>query len=329
MSKIWPGLSIDSKYIHQGGWTNRNEYYLDGGRITTTKQTADLLMIFIGILFVFMEAGLCSLVTFALFSQHRWSLRRGNALNPKRKRRDALWHQKRTILRNSKTFWEVATSYLSLSFTYGWSKHGVLLRTLPAILSAFVLSMVFLIALPFLTTFVMLHEEGNQVLITSPDCGIWGPDEYVSGKFATEQATRWNTAVQYVDSCYETNADSGLCDNLFVNRTLGWKMEEVGCPFDSICIQHKEHPAVRLETEQVDSHYHLGLNAPPHDRIQFRRNVMCSPINLDPPRTVDMTGEDLGLEWLGNETLMVAKLGNHENNNWTFYASHKQRTPIP
>lgn len=329
MSKIWPGLSIDSKYIYQGGWTNWNEYYLDGGRITTTKQSADLLMIFTGILFVFMEAGLCSLATFVLFLPSKWSCRQ-NSSKAGPSNRDALWHQKRTVLRNSGTFWDVASHYLSLWLNHGWSKRSVVLQTLPTIASAFTLSLAFLIALPFLTTFFMLHEDGNEVLIKSSNCGLFGPSENDPEKIAhNEMSSRWHTAIQYVDSCYETDADSGLCDNLFVNRTLGWKMSEAECPFDdSVCFFKGESPAMRMETAKLDSHYDLGLNAPSGDRIKFQRNATCSPIDLSSSRSANRNRTDLDLvpEY---DPIMVAYLGKNQDYNWTYWSSYYSRAPIP
>lgn len=313
MSNIWPGLSLDSRYIHKGGWTNWNEHLFDGGRITTSKQAADLLMVFIGIFFVLMEAGLCSLVTFALFLYHR----RDKA---KHRSRDALWHQTQTVLRNSGDFLSIGGKYLTLWRTYGWK---VILRAMPTVIFALITSGVFLVALPFITTFVMLHEEGNEVLIKSSECGLWNVDKLddtvSGGGKSTEASIRWNTAMQYVDSCYEGSEDSGLCDNFLIKR----KLQRVSptkekCPFDeSICFNHDEKPALNLATEELDSHWDLGLNAPLGDRVKFRRHTTCAPLWIQ-DRSEFIDG------------MMYVALGNtSEESDDTFWASQTNQNAIP
>ncbi|KAH6893442.1 hypothetical protein B0T10DRAFT_604654 [Thelonectria olida] len=68
MSNPTPDFYISRSFIHKGGWTNWNGNTNTGGKITITKSDADLLMIFIGIFFVFAEAGVWSLISFACFS---------------------------------------------------------------------------------------------------------------------------------------------------------------------------------------------------------------------------------------------------------------------
>lgn len=316
MSDVWPGLSLDSKYIHRGGWTNWNENLFDGGRITTSKQAADLLMVFIGIFLVLMEAGLCSLITFGIFLWHRRD-------KVGRRSRDALWHQGQTVLRNSGDFMSIAGKYIALWQAYGWKKPQVALRVAPVVVLGVLTSGVFLLALPFLTTFVMLNEDGNEVLIKSKQCGLWEIEtDKVTARRTTESSIRWTTAMQYVDSCYEASGDSGLCDNFLYKRKLEWDKSSVTCPFDDSACLGDDLPARKIMTKVLDTHWDLGLNAPPKDRVQFRRSATCSPIDLSGDLAEILEGDD------GSET-MYLYLGAEGDDVQTFWSNLEKQTAMP
>lgn len=307
MSERWPAFSLNSTYIYTGSWTNWNDEYANGGRITTTKKAADLIMIFTGILFVFMESGLCSLVAFALFWYHgrRQPLAPSDdtadpALasvlgNRTRKLRDSVWHQRQTVLRNSEDFLSIAGRSISIWLAYRRLKPRLTSRVLRTALLAFVTSCLFLVALPFLTAFVMLHEEGNEVLIRSDGCGLYDTPKGSNAtdhELRTEDVTsRWHTAIQYVDACYAIDTPSELCDNYFVKRKLKSNQDPVECPFEkAVCLGEKDKPGVRIRTADLDSHTDLGLNAEPGDRIQFNREAKCVPIDLSKPRSSEDSG---------------------------------------
>jgi hypothetical protein len=336
MAAQWPAFSISSNYVHRGAWTNWNDDYANGGRLTTSKEAADLLMIFAGILFVFMESGLCSLVTFALFWYHGQqhpatrsiiTTDAESALTPNRATkhlRDAVWHQRQTALRNSGDFLSIVKRYTSIWHAYRSYKPRLSSRVLRTAIFSLLAAGIFLVALPFLTTFVLLHERGNEVLIQSDRCGLYDtpkePNKTESVIRTADVTHRWYMAMQYADACYAIDTPSELCDNYFVKRKLATNKTDVPCPFEEeACLAMTDQPAVRVTTRELDSHKDLGLNAEHSDRIRFDRNVTCAPI--------DLRGKFA--EWDSDNMTMAARLGPvDDDHNDTFWGSFKRSTGL-
>lgn len=326
MAARWLAFSINSTYVHRGAWTNWNDDYANGGRLTTSKEAADLLMIFAGILFVFMESGLCSLVTFALFWYHGRqrpstpsiiTMDAESVLAPNIGTKhlcDAVWHQRQTALRNSGDFFSIVRRYTSIWHAYRTHKPRLSSRVLRTAFFALLAAGTFLVALPFLTTFVLLHERGNEVIIHSDRCGLYDtpkePNKTESVIRTADVTHRWYMAMQYADACYAVTTPSELCDNYFVKRKLATNKNNVPCPFEEeVCLAMTDQPAVRVTTRELDSHKDLGLNAEHSDRIKFDRNVTCAPI--------DLTGRFA--HWDDDEGLMAIRLGPVVGYNGTFW----------
>lgn len=313
MSIFFSGVNIDHELIHTGGWTNWNDGYLNGGRITLTKTHSELIMIFAGILLVFIEAGVCSLVAFSLFLYHA----RANPSSPEGRKADALWHQRQTALRNSGDFRAIMGTYTSLWLAYGWKKPIVALQTLPTTLVALLFTGLFLVALPFLTAFFLLDEQGNEMLLRSPNCKTYNSTYQISkpGRSDVELSSQWTTAAQYVDSCYTNSYASDHCDNFLVQRRLEWNSTEAECPFDrTICLGNA---TVQMKTKLLDSHKDLGLNAPRDGRVGFRRITTCSPVDVQ-ARTNITKGA------LGDEVTYVY-FGSFQGRNVTYFTSSWQQ----
>ncbi|KAF7562399.1 hypothetical protein G7046_g1746 [Stylonectria norvegica] len=314
---------VRPEYIKRGGWTNWD----DGGKITVTKSAADLLMIFIGIFFVFMEAGLWSLIAFALFSwrRSRNSTKVGNPPLKKSKDRNALWHQQQAVLRNAGDDRTVGITYISLWLSYGWRSLGVVLRTWPVVLMALGSFAVFLIALPFITAYLMLDGQGNEVLIESPLCGWWQTsfeDDVVVA--STELTNRTREAVQYADNCYESSAPSDLCDNFLAKRKLTWTgWHNTECPFaQGVCLGDKHFPAFQMETMLLDSHQDFGMNSPKSGRFSLQKTTTCAPLDVEAwSKVVDGT--------LEGENITEVHFGATTTDDYTFAVSNLQFLAAP
>ncbi|RSL82415.1 hypothetical protein CEP51_005160 [Fusarium floridanum] len=287
-------LYVKPELVHRGGWRNWDSDAATGGQITMLKDDAELLSIFIGIFLVFVAAGLWTLIAYLIFQLNR------------RKRQqegpgsfDALYHQQQTILRNGSSDIAIGSAFLKLWLAWG-NNPKVLKSILPIVVLALVSFGFFLIALPFITAMEMLDKQGNQVLIKSPKCGFWEPDidGDLQGSFTvvTKQTLE---AASYVDNCYETDAESALCDQFLPKRQLPiLRVHNVPCPFHkSVCLPWTEGgkpPAITVQTDELDSHKDFGINAPPEERIKFRRSTTCSPLNVNKYGMVfeRMTGEN-------------------------------------
>lgn len=273
-------LYVKPELVHRGGWRNWDKNAPTGGQITMLKDDAELLSIFIGIFLVFVAAGLWTLIAYFIFQLNRRMRQKqaGSAF-------DGLYHQKQTILRNGTSDVAIGSSFLKLWLAWG-SSPNVMKSTLPIVVLALASFGFFLIALPFITAMEMLDNQGNQVLIQSPKCGFWEPDldgDRVAAYTVVTQHTL--EAASYVDNCYETDADSALCDQFLPNRRLPIiRVVNVSCPFDeSVCLPRTKgdkHPAITIKTDELDSHEDFGINAPPAERVKFRRSTTCSPLNV-------------------------------------------------
>jgi hypothetical protein len=271
-------LYVRPEHIYTGGWTNWNDNGAGGGKITMAKDKAELFNIFLGIFLLFAQAGLWVMITFVCFHCNR-RRRTGTTASA---RRDGLFHQQQTILRNGVTPITIATAYFHMWKAWGSSKPNVIRRTWPMIIAAVISFGFFVVALPFITALAMLDNQGDEILIQSPNCGFWKP------LFAADMATAsmelanrsWEGAA-YVDSCYESQAPSALCDRFLPQRrlpTFGWT--DTVCPFgDGLCLGRGKFAGVILQTKILDSHVDFGFNAPPKDRIKLQRTTVCAPLD--------------------------------------------------
>ena len=94
---------------------------------------------------------------------------------------------------------------------------------------------------------------------------------------------------------------------------------EVPCPWTNgtTCLGYNmtSGPAWRIETPPLDSHLHLGMNAPPEERITLTKNLTCAvvdPTNLSTPpysRLEDHQGHSVNMTYV---TLLAALLPESE-----------------
>lgn len=126
-------------------------------------------------------------------------------------------------------------------------------------------------------------DAGDQFLVHSDLCGFFLP----GGGGQTEVLQQVNSfnlrkveaATTYVAQCY-AGQTVPECGRLPVPR-LNWTMEDHSCPFAwaSLCTNGGGTP-VRFDSGYIDSNTHLGINAPPEERILYRKTATCSPIEV-------------------------------------------------
>lgn len=123
---------------------------------------------------------------------------------------------------------------------------------------------------------------GDTVLIRSPHCGFAefpgrvedGMDEWIY-KIQKDSTA----AADYARACYGQSENLLQC-NFFPRRELEIRTSVNGsCPFTpSRCV--KNTSTVTFESGLIDSHDSLGINAPQHDRISYRRVSRCRPVAI-------------------------------------------------
>ncbi|KAK7905917.1 hypothetical protein LTR67_000641 [Exophiala xenobiotica] len=136
---------------------------------------------------------------------------------------------------------------------------------------------------------------GSPVLWRAKGCGIWnqtylntatsnlfsseqGLGLYI--QYAAKQANDVQLSLEYSQECYMSPSASNQSSTCHAFRTsnLTWETRTGLCPFQpQIC--HGRSRTVVLDTGYIDSHDHLGINAKPEDRMQYRRRTTCAVLN--------------------------------------------------
>ncbi|KAF7553351.1 hypothetical protein G7Z17_g3704 [Cylindrodendrum hubeiense] len=265
---------VKPEYVERGGWTNWDGNAISHGQITVGKNLGDLIAVFMGMFITLVEGGLWTILAIFIFDisrnrRHhpRSSQQDGCPPPPPLGNMDGLYHQQQTVLRNGGSSIYIASTYLKLWMTWGflnWSNAG---RNLPVMFLALLSFSFFFVAMPFITAYRLVEHQGDVVMIRSPNCGFW------TTNLIDNEATGYNNfknqsweAMTYVDSCYEGDAESALCDKFLPQRQLP---------------VHKEFPAFTMETQYLDSHKDFGINAPKDDRINMKRITTCAPLNIN------------------------------------------------
>lgn len=150
---------------------------------------------------------------------------------------------------------------------------------------------------------------GDHVLVRSSHCGMWdvsdnpvAPSLYLSNYQLITQ-NRTNIADAYARACYHSGAADPSCNSL-VARELTWTANHnATCPFRAGTCLLGDTAAFEMTTDAVDSHYSLGINAPPGDRITYRRRTTCAPLHTANYTTLvpgSLTGERIQMFFYGN-----------------------------
>lgn len=123
----------------------------------------------------------------------------------------------------------------------------------------------------------------NEVLISSSRCGLFrnSPDDSnATHNDVISYITKLSTAgMSYNQQCYGDTVSVQQC-SLYVTRQLHQHISRnMSCPFpgkEKICALNSTN--LRIDSGNLDSHEHLGLNAPPKDRFTFREVLECAPL---------------------------------------------------
>ncbi|OQV01908.1 hypothetical protein CLAIMM_07194 [Cladophialophora immunda] len=133
-------------------------------------------------------------------------------------------------------------------------------------------------------------------LSRSKHCGIWNQTYFdlVNGldtpteddfgmvvQYIAKRGQDVQLSLEYAQQCYPaqspTDTMTSTC-NTFKTPSLNWTVANAKCPFQArTCLEDSD--AIVLETDQIDSHEDLGINADPHDRLKYWRRTTCTVLN--------------------------------------------------
>ncbi|KAJ2981336.1 hypothetical protein NUW58_g6714 [Xylaria curta] len=258
----------DQYPVYVGIWTNWSRGRVMGSTLTLRRRDADLLIAFTAFFIAFVTTRAWRILCFMF---HRFY----STADP----RDALYHQRQTILRNSSSPESGIQMLLWLLWANRRSKGGF--RPLPAAVVAFVCVSIFTVAGGFSSQ--ISTAIGNEVLIKSSNCGYTPMPGVLNNPFFTRQlanrAITTNAAANYAQQCY-SNDKTGLldCGRFITKKVENSKINiQASCPFrNNIC--RNESTNLLIDSGYIDSHDILGLNAPPNERILLRNVLHCAPL---------------------------------------------------
>ncbi|KAI0817298.1 hypothetical protein GGR55DRAFT_11801 [Xylaria sp. FL0064] len=257
----------DQYPVYVGVWTNWSRGRVFGSTLTLSRRDADLLIAFTAFFIAFVTTRVWRIICFVF---HRIY----STADP----RDAIYHQRQTIFRNSSSPESGIQMLLWLLWANRHSKGW--LRPLPAAIVAILCISIFTVAGGFSSR--ISTAVGNEVLIDTSNCGYMPTAESVNSPsfygLAANEATIINSAANYAQQCYSSK-NTGLLDcNRFAMQQVAKIIDsQAGCPFKShVC--RNESANLRIDSGFLDTHHVLGFNAPSNERILFRNVLHCAPL---------------------------------------------------
>lgn len=235
-------------------------------------------------------------------------------------------YQRQNILRNTASPIGAAWSLLLLAWHWRRIDRRGAIKALPLAL----LACAYFLAFALLAVFSSQVARGLSTarLLLDLDCGIW-----LDAPFGQEQSNDTRSqglrnyrrkmtydtlrASTYSRACY-TDRISSLDCGTFPQPALPSIVEtNVTCPFpdNSLCLDGR---TIRLDTGILDSHDHLGINAPLKNRIGFRKETVCTPLPTGEKYTSFVTGEDAVYFGFEDNTLIRYEYGPTVVGNYSF-----------
>ncbi|KAM7215866.1 hypothetical protein V8F06_008722 [Rhypophila decipiens] len=263
--------------VYMGSWVNWSRGRVFGATLTMTRQSGNLLIAFTALFVAFVSSRVWRIACFTL--HRRFS-------SPEA--RDALHHQRQVILRNS---WSPEVSVWTLGkLLLAWRSSSAkrpFARILPVLAGALICVCAFALAGGFSSQ--ISTSIGDEVLIASSNCGIvllQQNNVTHNGLLARliSDSEFASNAANYAQQCYSlvdrSNSSTMFdCNTFAVGRLPAIVDNDAPCPFNETICRSKSN--VRFDTGYIDSNEHLGINAPPEERFQFRQVYSCAPLQTD------------------------------------------------
>lgn len=272
---------------------------LSGARLTLDAYNATLLIAFIAIFVTICGDRMWSAVRFVLHQLRAGAERRGaddehlQLLTVHSAMPGIAWDAPKlmwTTIRQtgrrdtSKVCYVAVLAFLALSNFIAWTAAGVL--------SAWV------------------AVSNGPLIYVSPGCGFYtDPSDSVSfAPAAGFQARLLNSsriADEYVQTCYNTSSSSNSLCQQFVQQDIKWTgKSNATCPFASGMCLGGDNAAFEMDSNMIDSHDTLGLNAAKENRVLYRRKSTCAPVVTREPYAELIPGrypgEEYALYYYGN-----------------------------
>lgn len=299
----WAGAVETVKYgVYLGIWTNWSRGRVLGATLTLSREDGNYVLAFTAFFIGLVSTRFWRILCFILHNSFSTSTPR-----------DALYHQQQAILRNSDSADAGLLVFSQLAWAWRKTAKRAFVRVLPLIATAALSTVVFTIAGGFSSS--ISTGVGNDVLLDGSNCALVNtgyPDLGAASIIQQYVSRRASNAANYAQQCYSTNTSGMLNCGTFVKARIPSSVDyQTPCPFATGLCQSDAN--IRLDTGYIDSHEHLGLNAPPDERVMFRTVLQCAPLVTEGyTNNISTSGENYTAYYYGPDT---------SGNNYTYKTS--------
>jgi len=254
--------------VYLGTWTDWSRGSVFGATLTLTRQNGSLLIAFLAFLVALVGTRfwrLSCLVLHFIYSKDSPS--------------DAVHHQRQVFLRNAPNPESALWTLADMGFSWKRNAEKVWVRLLPLFGVATACVIGFTLASGFSSRVANL--VGSEVLLSGANCAFLLNDHNMStyGDTVGTQLTEAMIAAEnYARQCY-TQLPIGVNCGTYVQKQLLPAVLDTNasCPFDAkLC--NSQTGNLFIDTGLLDSHHDFGRNAPPNQRLQWRRTLHCAPL---------------------------------------------------
>jgi hypothetical protein len=219
-------------------------------------------------------------------------------------KKDGIHHQHQVVYRNQ--FSQLGATWVLIELAWAWRGHARrnILRMLLFILPPLFCFGAFAAASVLSAKVAAPSFAASEVRLQRRSCGIldWNTPDGNTTLESNKDYAHWITAKtysarNYARSCYgESNIGLTNCLAYRVQRLPYTTYPSATCPFKPGRCLLGEQNAFQMQTPWLDSHKDLGINAKPHNRLQFRKVSTCSVLRID---DLTMTSEMNNETWKG------------------------------
>jgi hypothetical protein len=266
-------------HVHQGMWINWTRGPVRGLTWTLSPTKSTLLTNTLA-LFVALAGGqLWNIIRFGIH-QTRASYRTEEDSDESRA-------QQQVVLRNTDT--DLGTLRLMLQLAWKSRNTGKHLSFPLLIATLAVLHYgLFMLA----GTFSTLASAGTAVLARGKYCGVYNstwynitvggidPTSFETIRLSQDAYTDTYRNVELSRECYDISPRTPIdprCESSIKSRLqFSQRVFKGFCPFAQLCL---DDDTIILDTQDIDSHEDLGINAAPHDRLTYRKRTTCAVLN--------------------------------------------------
>ena len=305
--------SAGSTHIYTGLWVNWSHGLVRGSTLTLSARDGGLMTSFLATFITIVGAQLWRILSYC-FHQIR------SSKGPQ----DGLHHQHQNIFRNANSPGGAAWSFLLMCHFWRKKTRRPVLRSLPWALLSIIYMSIFAVLSIFQSE--TTKAAGTERLVEPTNCGYWRVDARLTAQTqaAFTQKTTNDTilAANYARACYGGSPDRLQC-NVYPAQSLPYEVNQnATCPFEEGTCVYGNTAAFHMDTGLIDSHFTLGINAPSHERVQYRKVTTCAPLHVSKFTTV-LTGNETN-QVLPQDYLWELQYGNVSTNtaavttNYTF-----------